>query len=130
VEPVVAECSDEQRTVLVVDDNAAMRRLIAAVLTRHGYRVLAAQDPQEALAVSAAERRIDVLVTDFVLPGMSGVNLALSIGLRHPAARLLYVSGFSARDLSARGVDEGSVPVLQKPFSLDELTRTVRALSG
>jgi CheY-like chemotaxis protein len=128
MEHLTVECPDAQRTVLVVDDNRAMRRLISAVLSRHGYRVLAAQDPDEALAASEAEERIDVLLTDFVLPGMSGFELAQSIAVRHPHAGLLYVSGYSAQHLADRGLAEGTVAFLQKPFSLVELAGTVGAL--
>jgi CheY-like chemotaxis protein len=128
VEPLVVECADQPRTVLVVDDNACMRRLVTAALGREGYRVVVAADPDEAFAASEAEDRIDVLLTDFVLPGMSGFELAQSIAVRHPHAGLLYVSGYSAQHLADRGLAEGTVAFLQKPFSLVELAGTVGAL--
>jgi two-component system, cell cycle sensor histidine kinase and response regulator CckA len=114
------------RTVLVVEDEHAVRRLIERVLRRAGYRVHVAEGPTEALEWAAeAERRVDLLLTDMVMPRMSGRALAERFVQMNALTRVMYVSGYS---------DEGGTEVpggiLQKPFSPEQLLARVQEVLG
>jgi CheY-like chemotaxis protein len=98
------------------------------VLTKGGYTVLAAGDGVEALALVEAHRRpIDLVVTDVIMPRMSGRDLAARLLGRDPGVRLLYVSGYTADQLRSSEADLGpDATLLAKPFTSDELLRKVR----
>jgi PAS domain S-box-containing protein len=115
-------------TVLLVEDEAGVRHLARDVLRRYGYRVLEAGEGGEALSLAAAhEGAIDLLLTDVVMPGMSGAELAERFRALRPEARVLYASGYADDAVISHGVT-GGVPFLQKPFEPDELVRRVREL--
>jgi len=116
-------------TILVVEDEPEVLRVAERALRASGYRVLAAAGPAEALELTAAfAERIDLLLSDVMMPGMSGPDLARTLLATRPETRLLFMSGFSA-DLIAQ---EGRLPtetnVLAKPFTLAELTGRVRSV--
>ena len=114
-------------TVLVVDDEDALREVVARTLAAVGYTVLTAPDGASALALAAAP---DLLLTDVVMPGISGVELARELGARHPGMRVLLMSGWTGDALSAHAVDD-SVDLLAKPFTRAELrARVERALGS
>jgi PAS domain S-box-containing protein len=108
-------------TVLLVEDEEIVRRLTAEMLRRSGYRVVSAGGPDEALAL---DEPYDLLLTDVVMPSMSGPELAKRLAARRPDAGVLFISGYSARAVSDRSELEGEV--LEKPFTLDELAAKVR----
>jgi PAS domain S-box-containing protein len=110
-------------TVLLVEDDDVVRRLTAEMLERQGYRVLVAAGPSEALAV---EEPWDVLLTDVVMPGMSGPELAERLRERLPGARVLFVSGYSGQAVAREGGLGGEL--LEKPFTAEELARKVRTV--
>jgi CheY-like chemotaxis protein len=115
-------------TVLLVEDEAGVRHLARDVLSRYGYRVLEAANGSEALRLAAAhDGPIDLLLTDVVMPGMSGAELAAQFRTVRPAARVLYASGYADDAVIRHGVTDG-VPFLQKPFEPDDLVRRVREL--
>ena len=115
-------------TVLLVEDEAGVRRLAREVLSRYGYRVLEAGDGNEALRVAGAhEGPIDLLLTDVVMPGMSGAELAERFHALRPEAPVLYASGYADEAVMRLGIRDG-VPFLQKPFEPDDLVRRVREL--
>ncbi len=118
----------EAGTVLVVEDEAGVRHLARDVLRRSGYRVLEAADGAEALRLVAQEGTIDLLLTDVVMPGMSGAELAERFRALRPRARVLYASGYADEALGSHGLPSGGVPYLQKPFEPDDLVRRVREL--
>jgi signal transduction histidine kinase len=118
VEPPAAG-GDE--TLLLCEDEDGVRKLIELVLTGAGYTVLSAAGPAEALAVAAGVERIDALVTDIVMPGMSGIELAR----RLEPPRVLFISGYSSE--AAGGLPEGSA-FLEKPFAHGALLAEIRAL--
>jgi CheY-like chemotaxis protein len=108
-------------TVLVVEDDTAVRSLVLRVLQRQGFAVLEATDGREALEVlRAAERRVDVLITDAIMPEMSGTDLIREARVAHPAVRALLISGYGESDLA------GGTPYLAKPFTPDQLVHRVR----
>jgi CheY-like chemotaxis protein len=115
-------------TVLLVEDNIYVRRLAASWLTEHGYTVLDAGDGDEALRLidSMQDRRIDLLITDVVMPGMSGGVLAERVAKRRPETLVLYVSGYTDDDIVRHGVSERGLAFLQKPFSPATFLRRTR----
>jgi len=114
-------------TILVVEDQEEVRNLIRRMLQARGYRVLVAASGQEALPLADARRgAIDLLVTDVVMPGMGGRELALLLGPTHPQMRVLYLSGYTDKSIVHRGLLEPGLAFLQKPFSADVLARKVR----
>jgi two-component system cell cycle sensor histidine kinase/response regulator CckA len=113
-------------TVLLVEDDPAVRALAAQVLRRAGYEVLEAGDAKAALRFSQARAgAIHLLVSDVVMPGLSGAALAEQVRQTNPRIRLLFVSGHSADTCRDKGLPAG-VPVMQKPFATAELAHRVR----
>jgi hypothetical protein len=114
-------------TVLVVEDEQAVRTLEVEVLARHGYHVLVAGDAQEALALEErCEEPIALLVTDVVMPGRSGRELAQEFVRRRPGTRVLYVSGYANDAFASGNLLEAGTCFLQKPFSPEALAHKVR----
>jgi two-component system cell cycle sensor histidine kinase/response regulator CckA len=125
--PRTSGATSGDETVLVVEDEPAVRRLAVEVLRRHGYQVLEAADGGEAMKV--AERHpgnIHVLITDLVMPEMNGVDLAGRLIARRPATRVLYISGYTDEAVARGGVLEPGTNFLQKPFNSYRLASTVR----
>jgi signal transduction histidine kinase/ActR/RegA family two-component response regulator len=116
-------------TLLLLEDEGHVRRMVRESLTRWGYTVLEAARAHEALAI--AERhpgRIDLLITDVIMPGMSGPEVARRLAGLRPGLRILYVSGYADDALGQHGVLEPDVAFLPKPFTVRELARKVRAV--
>jgi two-component system cell cycle sensor histidine kinase/response regulator CckA len=116
-------------TVLLVEDEDAVRDLASAILTSHGYRVLEAQGGEEAIGVCRDfSGPIHALVTDVVMPQISGRQLAENIVTMRPGIRVLYMSGYTDDIISHHGVLEPGTAFLQKPFTPDVFVRKVREL--
>ena len=114
-------------TVLVVEDEPVVRSLAVRALVDQGYRVLQAADGPSALATSRAyEAEVHLLVTDVVMPGMNGKELADRLAVERPGLRVLYVSGYTDHAVVRHGVLEEGIAFLSKPFDLRDLVRTVR----
>jgi DNA-binding NtrC family response regulator len=114
-------------TVLLVEDEAALRSLGQEILRDQGYKVLAAGSGGEALELARFHRApIHLLVTDVVMPGMDGPELADRLGPLHPEARCLFMSGYTDHAIVRRGVFEQGMPFLQKPVTIDALALKVR----
>ena len=114
-------------TILVVEDNEVAREVAFQFLAQGGYRVLAARDGSEALAISKRHRgEIHLLLTDVVMPGMSGPELAKKLARSCPRMRILYMSGYSDIRMFTEGrLSEGTALIL-KPFMQNELLGKVR----
>lgn len=115
--------------VLVVDDDPVVRRAVARFVASAGYRVIESSTPEQGLA--AAERYpIDLMITDLVMPNMTGYELAQRISSIRPGIRVIYMSGFAPDELVAeRGLRNGHDPIfLQKPFAVDALMPSVFAM--
>jgi CheY-like chemotaxis protein len=114
-------------TVLLVEDEAALRSLAQEILRDQGYRVMAAASGAEALEIARSHPSpIDLLVTDVVMPGMDGRELADRLLPLHPETRCLFMSGYTDDAVVRRGVREEGMPFLQKPFTIDALALKVR----
>ena len=114
-------------TVLLVEDEAALRSLAQEILRDQGYKVIAAGSGTEALDLARSHKApIDLLVTDVVMPGMDGRELADRLGPVHPETRCLFMSGYTDDAVVRRGVREEGMPFLQKPFTIDALALKVR----
>jgi CheY-like chemotaxis protein len=122
-----AGAADGTRTVLLVEDEDAVRGLARRVLERRGYRVLEAASAPEALERAAAEDGvIDLLLTDVVMPGPSGRDLAERVLQIRPSTRVLYMSGYTEDEIIRRGVLGEGTAFLEKPFTPDALERKIR----
>jgi hypothetical protein len=115
-------------TILVVDDEANVRSMVREVLETSGYTVLEAADAIEATAVEAGEAGpIHLLLTDVMMPGLCGPDLARRLKPRRPRMKVIYMTAFSLVDLHNQrvGLDAG-VPILPKPFHVEGLLRKIR----
>jgi signal transduction histidine kinase len=112
-------------TILVVEDEEIVRQLVRKILQRLGYRVIVVGTPQEALDVPDTER-VDLLISDVVLPHMSGRAVADQLRARRPALRVLYMSGYTDDAIVHRGVLDPNTPFIQKPFTPEALAHRVR----
>jgi two-component system, cell cycle sensor histidine kinase and response regulator CckA len=114
-------------TILLVEDEAAVRNLAARLLQRRGYRVIACADPGEAIA-AATERdsRFDLLLTDVVMPGMNGRALADRLRELRPGLKVLLTSGYSEEMVEQRAASGATFDFISKPYSSESLARRVR----
>jgi two-component system cell cycle sensor histidine kinase/response regulator CckA len=118
---------DGTETVLLVEDDEGVRGVCEAILTEHGYKVIAAQNGEEALKVFNRNRgAIDLLVTDVVMPGISGPELAGQTKPFRNNMRVLYVSGYAEDAIVHHGKLDPGISFLQKPFSPNDLLLKVR----
>jgi signal transduction histidine kinase len=114
-------------TVLVVEDEVAIRALACEMLEGYGYRTLSAGSGEEALGLAVRHPGpIHVLLTDVVMPGLAGPALAERFAVVRPQARVLFMSGYAGDDLARRGLSEDVSPFVPKPFTADLLGRRVR----
>ena len=124
--PVVERPRSGQGTVLLVEDQASVRGLIKRVLLSSGYHVMEAGSGPQALALPDSQvRSIDLLITDVVMPGMSGSELAKGLTARRKGLRVLFISGYAPSETMREGILEPGVAFLQKPFSPAQITATV-----
>ena len=117
-------------TVLVVDDEEAVRRLACRMLTWTGYQALEASHGREAIAtIEQHASGVHLVLTDIKMPGMNGRELGRHVEQRWPGKPILYMSGF-ASEVFETGLLEPGVPFLSKPFTQDDLAQKVRGLLG
>jgi len=126
--PIVSRSVRGTETVLLVEDDARVRELAARVLESCGYRVLAAGDGLEALQIGLVQQKdpIHLLLTDVVLPQMSGPELAEQLQSVRPEMRVLYMSGYTDNAIVRHGTLAPGIAFLPKPFTIDDLTERVR----
>jgi len=114
-------------TVLACEDDPAVRGITARILAAAGYTVLLAQNAEDALRRAGAHPdRIDLLITDVIMPDMNGRDLADALAAVRPGLRILFVSGYAATAIAHHGVLEAGVEFLEKPFSRQQLLQRVR----
>jgi PAS domain S-box-containing protein len=120
--------SDRREVILLSEDDSSVRTLTSRVLRSAGYEVIEATNAEEALQASRQHARIDLLLTDVIMPHMGGRELAARMAPEHPEARVLYVSGYSEDALSHHGVLDAGIELLHKPITPSQLLETVRQL--
>ena len=117
------------QTVLVVEDDADARSTLAAMVTELGYRVLEAENGASALPLLEQERPVNILLSDVIMPGgMNGVDLAKAARKRRPDLKVLFVSGYDRTAIAQATRYDDSLKLLNKPFSLTDLSRELQAL--
>jgi signal transduction histidine kinase/ActR/RegA family two-component response regulator len=127
--PPAAAPAAGNETILLVEDEGVVRSLVAEILETSGYTVLQAADGPSALELLRRHSGpVDLLVTDVVMPGMSGPDVAKAVASMRPGTQVLYTSGYTDSAIDHHGVLEPGIAFLQKPFSADDLTRKVRDL--
>jgi two-component system cell cycle sensor histidine kinase/response regulator CckA len=114
-------------TILVVEDEEELRKVTGTLLESAGYKVLQAESPQQALAlVRKYGAAIDLLLTDVVMPKMSGVELSSQVRQAHPSVKLLYMSGYAGELVAQHGLDRSKTQLIEKPFTRAKLLRKLR----
>jgi CheY-like chemotaxis protein len=127
--PAGSKESGPGRVVLVVDDEPGVRDLVCRILRGEGYRTLEAGHGGEALELlEGGTERVDLVVTDVVMPGMDGRELGRRLGQSKPMLPVLYISAYDVNDIFRRGSPRTSAPFLQKPFPPDHLIKSVEDL--
>ncbi len=114
-------------TILLVEDESSLRVMISEILESAGYKVLEGPTPEEALAAAGThDGPIPLVLTDVIMPRMSGRQLADALQASRPEARVLFMSGYTDDAIGHHGILEPGVNFLQKPFTTDSLLRKVR----
>jgi DNA-binding NtrC family response regulator len=123
----IMEITAGSETVLLTEDEDQVRSLARDILEMNGYRVLEANCGEAALEVARNfSERIDLLLTDVVMPGMGGGQLANRLTEMRPGIRVLYMSGYPDDAIVRHGILDANAAFIQKPFSLDGLTKKIR----
>jgi two-component system, cell cycle sensor histidine kinase and response regulator CckA len=118
-------------TILAVDDDLSILTLLESVLGAAGYRVLLADGGRRAVELfESATHPIDLLLTDVIMPGMNGKELADQLAALRPGIKVLFISGYSGELIAHRGVLAAGVDYLAKPFTPDQLVAKVREMLG
>ena len=125
--PSAPRIADPPETLLVVDDDHRVRDLEAQILRLHGYTVLEAESAAEALRLARQTATIHLLITDFAMPDVDGLELSRRFRAVHPQTPVLMVSG-SLPSLGDKTEDLGRFELLAKPFAFNDLLRKVRGL--
>jgi two-component system cell cycle sensor histidine kinase/response regulator CckA len=118
----------EKQTILVVDDEPEIRKLVTAMLTKAGYRVFTADTGENAVRMFKSHPDTDLLLTDVVAPGMSGPMIADEIAALSPNIKVLFMSGYDSTQVVQKYVVERGYSLLVKPFTMEQLERKVSAV--
>jgi two-component system cell cycle sensor histidine kinase/response regulator CckA len=129
--PIAHAAAGGSETILLVEDEDSVRQLVRETLESRGYRLLEAANGKDALTLAAAHTDpIHLVITDVVMPGLSGHELAQQLLAARPTLKVLYLSGYAQDAFSATAATEAQKTFLQKPFTLQSLTRKVREILG
>ena len=118
------------KTIIVVDDEPEIRKLVTAMLTRNGYHVLTADTGENAVRLFRNNSDVELLLTDVVAPGMSGPMIADQIAALKPDIKVLFMSGYDGTQVVQRYVVEKGYSLLVKPFTLEQLEDKVSEVLG
>jgi CheY-like chemotaxis protein len=120
--------SEHGKTILVVDDEPEIRKLVGAMVGQLGYNVLTADSGEHALTLYRHHGPLELLITDVVAPGMSGPMLADKLSAQQPGLRVLFISGYDNTHVVQKYVVEKGHALLAKPFTVAELKAKVKEL--
>lgn len=121
-----ASSVEEAKTILLVEDEETVRKVIERLLTKLGYEVESASDAEEAIEMfTERNEQFDLVLTDVVMPGLTGVEMSEVLKGQRPDMRFLFTSGYTSKELGGNP-EAPPEPFLPKPFSMDELSRSVR----
>lgn len=122
-----AESPDqEEATILLVEDEDTVRKVIERLLRKLGYEVESAADAEEAIEIFKKRNdEFDLVLTDVVMPGLTGVEMSVVLKEHRPDMRFLFTSGYTSKELGGNP-EAPPEPFLPKPFSMEELSRSVR----
>ncbi|SPE42660.1 hypothetical protein SBA3_650009 [Candidatus Sulfopaludibacter sp. SbA3] len=121
--------ADAKKTILVVDDEPEIRKLVGAMVTQSGYLAITADSGEHALTLFKKQREpVELLITDVVQPGMSGPMLADRLTALQPGLKVLYISGYDNTHVVQKYVVEKGHALLPKPFTVEELRAKVREI--
>lgn len=115
-------------TILVVEDDEIVRNMISSVLNTFGYSVLNEKNGEETLRLvnKNPNKTIDLMITDVIMPGMSGRDLAENLKFKKPNMKILYISGYTDNAIVHHGILDSSIPFLQKPFTINDICKKIR----
>ena len=129
--PITGATAGGTETVLLVEDEESVRQLVRDTLLAKGYEVVEAGNGEAGLAASAVHSgKIDLVITDVVMPGLGGREMVERISTTRPEAKVLYLSGYTEDTIVSEGSIESGTAFLQKPFTLQSLLRKVREVLG
>jgi CheY-like chemotaxis protein len=117
-------------TILVVEDEPGLLKLVTSLLQNYGYSVLAARTPEEAIRIAERAGAIDLLLTDVVMPQVSGPELARTLTAIRPGLKIVYMSGYAETGMFRNGLVDAGAEFIQKPFSAQSLTMKIRSVLG
>jgi len=121
----ISDAATGSESILVVEDEPLLCELVGQTLSRHGYNVTTAADGGAAIHLAAANPP-DLIVTDVIMPGLSGVELVEALRERTPGLRAIYMSGYTENAIVHRGELDADVVLLEKPFTSRELLSVIR----
>ncbi len=119
----------EGATIMLVEDDGGVRALVKDILRSSGYRIMEADNGNAALVIeNDYEGKIDLLLTDVIMPGITGAELARTLAAKRPDMKILYMSGYTNEAIDRHGVLQEDIAFLQKPFTTRVLLEKVRQI--
>jgi two-component system cell cycle sensor histidine kinase/response regulator CckA len=122
--PSTTQCA--QKKILLADDEPIVLKLAVTILQRHGYQVISASDGDKALELFHEDPAVDLVLTDVVMPSMSGPQLVHNIHAVNSEVRCIFMSGYSPEQIKEKGGGDPGCDYLRKPFTPDVLLKTVQ----
>ena len=117
-------------TIMIVDDDPMILGFIEEEIVQYGYKPILANNAEEALSLAQKEK-VDLLLTDIMMPGINGIDLAKKFAVLNPEVKILFMSGYVCPSLAHQGIPESEYAFVQKPFAHNVLVKKIRrVLSG
>ena len=113
-------------TILLVEDEEPLRKVVVELLSQLGYNVLSAANAREALRLATDDQQVDLLITDVLMPEISGPELARQLQTQRPLLKVIFISGYDDGSLAPDGVLPNEVVLVHKPFTVRALSATLR----
>jgi len=124
-----SKAGKRQITILIVEDDQDLREALAASLRDEGYHAIWAQDADEAIA-SVKAHKVNIVFMDICLPDMNGVEVYKAIKKIQPSAITVMMTGFFVQDLVNEAISAGAYDILYKPFTMDDILKTIKKITG